>query len=280
MADGTTAPKGALITGLVLLLLAFGGCGYGCVSGVGLFSDVADAISSANTTPLNQPTTLRATGDNGLILTSSSSALCAVRDPNGNDVSIQEPGAGTTGTLEVDGQQLDLSFVFDTTPGTTYDVICGDEAGTSTGEYAVAPIPSLGAVGGLFAGIAGGFGLFILGAIFLIVGLVKRSKWKKNHTGSPGNGMGGPAGYAAPPAPGAVMPPPPGSVSPGAAPPPPMPPAPTAPQPPAGPPPMPGAAPPMPGAAPQMPSQPPPLASDGDQTVQRPAPPPPPGSPG
>ena len=74
MADGTSAPKGALITGLVLILLAFGGCGYGCVSGAGLIGDVANAIDSANTTPLNQPTTLRATGENGIILTSDGSA--------------------------------------------------------------------------------------------------------------------------------------------------------------------------------------------------------------
>ena len=122
MADGTSAPKGALITGLVLILLAFGGCGYGCVSGAGLIGDVANAIDSANTTPLNQPTTLRATGENGIILTSDGSALCAVADPSGAEVTIEEPGAGTTGTLEVNGEQLDLSYVFDTDPGTTYDV--------------------------------------------------------------------------------------------------------------------------------------------------------------
>ena len=52
--------------------------------------------------------------------------------------------------------------IFDTDPGTTYDVVCGDETGTLTGSYAVAPIPSLDNAGGIFAGLAAGFGFFVL----------------------------------------------------------------------------------------------------------------------
>lgn len=274
MADGTKAPKGALIAGLVLILLAFGGCGYGCVSGVGLIGDLADAIDSANSTPLNEPTTLRATGENGIILSSQSSAVCAVRDENGRDVAIEEPPSGTTGSFESGGETLDLAYVFDTQPGTTYDVICGDELGSLTGSYAVVPFPSFDNAGGIFGGLAAGFVFFLLGVIFLIVGLVQRSRWKKNRpafAGSMGAAVPPPAGAVPPPpggfsptggaapAPPAPTPPAPGA---GAAPPPPMPSAPPPPAAPMSPPPPPGgaAAPPPPGADPSQGDPPPPPA--------------------
>ncbi len=272
MADGTKAPKGALITGLVLILLAFGGCGFGCVSLSGFVGDVGDAIDSANTTPLNTPTSLRATGEAAIILTSDSSAVCLVADPSGADVKVDEPGAGTSGSLDVNGETLDLSYTFETTAGTTYDVICGDEAGTLTGNYAVAPIPGLGKLGGIAAGAGAGIFFFLLGLLFVIIGLVKRSKWKKNQ-----NSFGGPppGGFTAPPPPGgaAPTPPPPG----GAAPPPPM--APT-------PPPMAPTPPPMappaqqtpPPAAPPAQPTPPPAAPPAPPPPDSTPPPPPPAS--
>ena len=156
MADGTKAPKGALIAGLVFILLAFGGCGYGCVSLTGFVGDIGDAIDSANTTPLNTATTLRATGDAAIILTSDSTAVCLVADPSGAEVTVDEPAAGASGTLDVNGETLDLAYTFETDAGTTYDVVCGDEAGTLTGNYAVAPIPGLGKLGGIAAGAAAG----------------------------------------------------------------------------------------------------------------------------
>lgn len=284
MADSTKAPKGALITGLVLLLLAFGGCGYGCVSFAGFATDVADAIDSASTTPLNQPTRLAATSEAAVILTSTSTARCRVTDDRGAEVTLQDPGAGTTGELTVNGETLDLSSAFETTEGRTYDVICGDEAGTLTGSYAVAPIPALSTLAIGFGGLGGGFVLFLLGAIFLIVGLVKRSKWKKQRDAG---GFGGaPAqGYAPPPPGTGAVPPPPGAgftpPAPGQAPPPPMPPqapgqtppppAPPAPSEPQTPPPPAPPAPSAPPAPPAPQSPPPPPAPP--QT-----PPPPPGS--
>ncbi len=255
MADGTKAPKGALIAGLVLILLGFAGCGYGCVSFVGMIGDVSDAINSANTTPLNSPTTLRATGEAGILLTSDSSARCLVNDPSGNEVTIREPGAGTSGTLEVNGETLELAYYFDTTAGTTYDVICGDEMGTGTGTYAVAPIPSFDGVGGIFAGGGSGVGLFLIGLIVLIVGLVQRSKWKKNRPMTPPGGM--PPGGIAPA--GAPVPPPPGGLGSPAAPHlPPVPPA------PGSVPPPPGSIPPAPGSfPPPSPGTPPPPPQSG-----------------
>ena len=240
MADGTKAPKGALVAGLVFILLAFGGCGYGCVSLTGFVGDIGDAIDSANTTPLNTATTLRATGDAAIILTSDATALCLVADPSGAEVTVDEPAAGTSGSLDVNGETLDLAYTFETDAGTTYDVVCGDEAGALTGNYAVAPIPGLGKLGGIAAGAAAGFGFFVIGLLLLIIGLVKRSKWKKNQ------GVGGtppPGGFTAPPPPGGAMPPPapappapPATQQPESPPPPATPPAPAGPPPPAGPP--------------------------------------------
>jgi hypothetical protein len=272
MADGTKAPKGALIAGLVFILLAFGGCGYGCVSLTGFVGDIGDAIDSANTTPLNTATTLRATGEAGIILTSDSTAVCLVADPSGAEVTVDEPAAGTSGTLDVNGETLDLAYTFETVAGTTYDVVCGDEAGTLTGNYAVAPIPGLGKLGGIAAGAAAGFVFFFIGLLLVIIGLVKRSKWKKNRgvVGTPP-----PGGFTAPPPPGGAVPPPPGGglpPQPGAAPPPPagsMPP----PQAPAAPPAPP--APPLPPVSPPPASPAPPPASPAPPPASPPPPPPP-----
>ena len=255
MPNGTKAPKGALIAGLVFILLGFAGCGYGCVSFVGIIGDVSDAINSANTTPLNSPTTLVATGEAGIVLTSDSSARCLVNDPSGSEVTIRDPGAGTSGTLEVNGETLELAYYFDTTVGTTYDVVCGDEAGATSGSYAVAPIPSFDGVAGIFTGGISGMVLFFIGLILLIVGLVQRSKWKKNRPMVPPGGIA-PIGGMAPA--GGAVPPPPGGFGPPSAPPlPPVPPAPgtVAPPPqPQSPPP----APPAPGTLPPGPGMPPP----------------------
>ena len=51
MADGTKAPKGALIAGLVLMLLAFGGCGYRRSSFVGFAGELTDIVDGTSSTP-------------------------------------------------------------------------------------------------------------------------------------------------------------------------------------------------------------------------------------
>lgn len=282
MADSTKAPKGALITGLVLLLLSFGGCGYGCVSFAGFATDVADAIDSASTTPLNQPTRLTATSEAAVILTSTGTARCRVTDDRGAEVTLQDPGAGTDGSLTVNGETLDLSSAFETTEGRTYEVICGDEAGTLTGSYAVAPIPALSTLAIGFGGLGGGVVLFLLGAIFLIVGLVKRSKWKKQRDAGGFSGGGPAQGYAPPPPGTGAVPPPPGGgftpPAPGQAPPPPMPP--QTPAPGQTPPPAQPTPPPAPGQTPPpvQPTQPPAPQSPPPPPAPPQAPPPPPGS--
>ncbi|MFN7149596.1 MAG: hypothetical protein ACK4V6_08945 [Microthrixaceae bacterium] len=287
MADSTKAPKGALIAGLVLLLLSFGGCGIGCVSFTGFIGDLANVVEGTSSTPMGTPTQLRAEGDAAVILTSTSSATCQAQDSAGNAVTLDEPGAGTTGTVETtDGVSLDFAYSFDTDPDETYDVVCADEISGSSGEYVVVPFPGFGKIATGLGGLGGGFVLFLLGVIFLIVGLVKRSKWKKA-----GNGMGGPAmagsvpqGFAPPPPGSGAVPPPGGGFTPpapGQAPPPPLPPQtppPVQPTQPAQPTP-----PPAPQTPPPAPQSPPPPAPPAPQSPPPPpappqTPPPPPGS--
>jgi hypothetical protein len=275
MADTTSAPKGALVAGLVFILLSFAGCGYGCVSGTGLVSSISDAIESANSTPLNEPTTLAATGSNGIILTSDTSAICEVLDADGNSVTVSDPPSGASGTFESGGTTLELAYGFDTQEGDTYDVICGDPDAPLTGSYAVASVPSLSGFGGLLAGVGFGGLFFLIGLVLLIVGLVQRSKWKKRSVAAPG-GFGAPPMAGAPPAPGAPM-------TPGAPPAPGAPPMPSAMPPPMAPQPPPAAPqpsiPPLgpdPAAPPAPPASPPPPPSGGTP----PPPPPPPPAPG
>lgn len=288
MADSTKAPKGALITGLVLLLLSFGGCGIGCVSFTGFIGDLADVVEGTSSTPMGTPTQLRAEGDAAVILTSTSSATCQAQDSAGNAVTLEEPGAGTTGTVETtDGVSLDFAYSFDTDANETYDVVCADEISGGTGEYVVVPFPGFGKIATGVGGLGGGFVLFLLGVIFLIVGLVKRSRWKKANNGMGGPAMAGstPQGFAPPPPGGAAVPPPPGGgftpPAPGQAPPPPMPP--QAPGQPTPPPPAQPSAPPAPQSppppAPPAPQTPPPAPQSPPPPPAPPqTPPPPPGS--
>ena len=264
MADATKAPKGFLIAGLVSILLAFGGCGYGCVSVVGVGSDLVDALTNTQPVAIGTSTTLSSSTEFAAIATTSS-ATCTVQDDSGSSVSLDSPPTGSDFTLDVNGQTYEVRYWFDAQEGTSYEVSCSDEiSGATGGEYIVGSVPSLtGLVTGASAVIAG-FVLFLLGVIFLIVGLVKRSRWKKNRGDSAS--FGGPT-PGAPPAPGGYGAPPPAPGGYGG--PPPMPGA-----PPGGPtpPPAPGAPPPAPGAPPPAPGAPPP-APPGQQQP----PPPPPG---
>lgn len=285
MADSTSAPKGLLITSLVLMLLAFGGCGYGCSQFFGFASELTDLARDTRSVPLGTSSTLNATGEGAVILTTgtSSNPNCRVSDSRGSEVTLQSPGAGVTGEIEgAEGQTFDFAYFFETEPGSTYDVLCSDEISGSGGEYVVVPFPGFsGLVTGL-GGIAVGGLLFVVGLILFVVALVRRSKWKKQRNatssfGGPGPGAPGqypgavppPGGYD--PAPGGFGSPPPmpspppqqPAPPPGPSGPPPMPPGPTPPPPmppgPSTPPPMPpGPSGPPPAGPPGAPPQPPP----------------------
>ncbi|MHB1139711.1 MAG: hypothetical protein ACYC2O_12205, partial [Microthrixaceae bacterium] len=254
MADATKAPKGALITGLVLLLLSVAGCGVGCVSFVGFASDISDAVDGSSSVALGDTATLAASSGTAIILSSSANMTCEGQEENGGAVTFDDPPAGSSGSVDTtEGTTLDFTYSFDTVAGRNYLIRCDGDEFSSGGEYAVVSFPGFGKLATFGGGVAGGVLLFVLGVIFLVVGLVKRSKWKKNQTAFAG-GAGGGGGFAPPPPGGPAMPPAPGQAPPppggGYAPPP---------APPGGgyaPPPAPPAAPPMPPAAPPTPPPP------------------------
>ncbi len=260
MADGPKPPKGWLLTGVVFLLLSLAGCGGGAMGCGAFVSDLQKSVDQGGETPLGESTTFTASGSKAAILTTAAASTdCEGVDGDGNAISFQSPGSGTSGNVTTDGRDFDLSSIFDTENGQSYTLTCSSVSGT--GSFLVVPFPGFTA---LFAGIgaiATGVLLFMIGIICVIVGLVKRSGWKKRH----GGGSAMPVGVAG------AAPPPPGGFNPGAAPPPPGGPAPggyapgspytpTAPGAPGpvAPPPMPGQAPPPPGQAPPPPGQVPP----------------------
>ena len=100
MANGPKPPKGLLIAGIVLLVIGIGGCGYGCTSFVGFVRDLADVAEGRSTTPYGQTATLQSDAGGAVILTSTNTAECEVVDSRGNTVTLQEPSAGTSGTIE------------------------------------------------------------------------------------------------------------------------------------------------------------------------------------
>ena len=251
MADGPTPPKGWLLTGVIFLVLSLAGCGAGAFGCASFVDDLQKSVDQGGETALGTETTFTATGSMGAILTTDpTSTTCEGTDGSGSTMSFSSPGSGTTGNVQTDGRDFDLAFTFDTDPDQSYSVTCrgvGDG-----GSYLVIPFPGFSTVIGGLAGIGAGMLFFVIGIICTIVGLVKRSGWKKRN---------GPGGAAIAPA--GAVPPPPGGFNPGAPPspggyaPPPAPPAPGGYTPPAGPPSAPPP-PPAPGTPPPPPGTPPP----------------------
>lgn len=286
MANATTnkPPKGWLIAGLVCLLLGIGGCtaaGVGASALVGVVDDIID------TTPFGQRTEFTARSGAGALILLTDNVSCEATDSSGRSVSIEQVGESVT--VESRGEKFSTWYRFDTVDGEHYEVLCGDTS--MSGTYTVLKLPSiLGGVLGpivLVGGVLGGGLFLLLGIIFLIIGFVQRSRWKKERSGV--MYAGGPGGYSPPP-PGAgygdygqpgMQPPPPGyPPAPGPQGPPPAPPAPQGP-PPQGPAPM---APPPAGPA-DMPPPPPPGPASAPPPpppgpADTPPPPPPPADPG
>jgi hypothetical protein len=203
MAYGTQKPpKGWLIAGVVCLFLGLSGCGaavIGAVSLIGVIDDVA--------TPTEFGTERRfsAESDSQAMLLLTEEVPCEVIGDTTGDVRIEEFAASVP--LEGGNENFTVLRTFETIEGENYQVTCGDRA--TNGSFAVAELPGLltGAMGAVIfgGGILGGALMLVLGVIFLIIGLVQRSRWKKNQSGTD---FGGPGGYQ-PPAPGGYQPPPP-----------------------------------------------------------------------
>lgn len=252
MANSPTKPKGALVAALVLFLLGIAGCGYGAARAVPFISDLADFVSEldtfVNNTPMGEPATLTAGGGNGLVLLSDEAA-CTGEGPDGavRFDAYEDFSPGTN--VEINGTRMNGYILFDTRSGADYSVTCGS---AGTGSFLVTSAPNFlvegapGLLGGVVAFVGGAF-LVFLSIVFLIVGLVQRSRWSKQHAGPPSYGQPVPPTYD----PGQVPPPPGGAPGWGPAPGsgaqvPPPPPTPGAPGEPYLPPPAPGQTPPPP----------------------------------
>lgn len=219
MADGPKPPKGWLTAGIVFLLLALAGCGGGALGCRSFVNDVQGAVNGSGTTPMGRSTSFVAPGSYAAVLATGIGATCEGTDGAGNAIRFKAPGSGTSGSFKSNGRNYDLSYVFDTTKGQRYTVRCTADtsATTSVGDavFLVVPFPGLSGIIIGAGGVAGGVLCFVIGGICLIVGLVKRSGWKKRH----GGGGGTVAFTPPPPAPGgAPTAPPPGGFTPAAPP--------------------------------------------------------------
>ena len=267
---GDTKPKKMLIGGIVIMVIATIGGITALVLGVTKISSVASEITASDNVTLPGSETVAGSGSQFTVWSTSSLVNCSV---NGGDVNF-DTSASTSQSTDAGGESFNLVGWFDTTSGQDYSVDCDGTSGETFSVIEVSFSALATGIGLLVGSFIGGFGLFVLGLIFVIIALFRRSSWKKRHGGGMGpsgsqpppgqQGWGGqpqapgpagwnPTGGQAPAPgqggsyPGQGAPPPPGGQSPpfGNAPNTPGGP----PQPPAGPPPAPGG----PGGAPPPP---------------------------
>ena len=262
MADHDRPPKGLLITGIVVLLLGVGGCGFGGFTGARLINELTSSVSNTEPNAFGEAFVFTATGVAALVVTSER-GLCEATDGSGARVELSDAPDGLNPNLGGGEADYTGGFSMKTVDGRSYEVICNGP--NVDGTFLVVPLPGgvagiVGSVGSLF----GGGLLILLGISLTIGGLIAQSRWKKR------TGLGGSAAQTG------VVPIPTGIVTRGE-PPPPIPPsvpgAPSAPSVP-GAPGAPGA--PIPPGAPDLPQTPmaPPSSSSGPGAPQMPSGPP------
>lgn len=195
MADGTKPPKGWLIAGLVFLLLALAGCGGGAFGCKSFVDDIQHLVDQGGRTRDGDKATFTAESTVGAILATRTDTICEGTDDSGNKMTLNTPGSNTEGTFKTNDVTFELRYVFDTRAGRTYTVTC--TSSTGDGEFIVVPFPGFTNLFVGLGGVAGGVLSFVVGVICLIVGLVKRSGWRKRNAG-----VGGAAPGGAPPPPG------------------------------------------------------------------------------
>ena len=198
MADRINPPKGWLIASLIFLILSMGGCATGGVGLVSFGSKISDSVQNSTATAYGQTSSLEATGSKVLILTTTSDVQCQVRDAQTRGtVPLDDAPDNFSGSIDSNGRSYRLRYVFDSNKGQRFQAVC---SGADAGAYALIPFPS-GVLGLLpsLAGIGLGILFFVLAVIFLIVGLIVRSRWKKRNAA--GGAPMGPGGYVPPPPP-------------------------------------------------------------------------------
>ena len=152
MADSTKAPRGLLISGLVLLLLGLGGCIGGGVVAAGPVSEFVDSLSNLEDAPFGEAYEFAGTGTTAAVVTTGD-ALCAAKDSSGQAVQLDQPSADFSGGSA--DQEFDVDSTFSTTEGETYQVVCDGSGG---GTFAVITLPenlSTVAAGAAVGGLGG-----------------------------------------------------------------------------------------------------------------------------
>lgn len=192
-------PKGAFLTGIVLMVLSFV-IFIGCVLW-GVVTTAGTASSAPVFTAPGQVTTTLDAGDHALWTPTTGEFLFA------DEVTITGPSGEVTGTdwfadsgtvtITKGSTSYSPEVVFNAPTSGSYTVVV-DEGGPDT-DVLVGPPTS--AVTRVFVIIAASFGVSLVlgltGLVFFIVGLTKRGRAKRAAQGPPG-GYGGPGGYGAP----------------------------------------------------------------------------------
>lgn len=113
---------------------------------------------------------------------------------NGGDVTFNTSGS-TSQSTDVEGQSFNLVGWFDTSSGRDFAVDCDGTPGETFSVIEVSFSALATGIGLIVGSIFGGFGLFFIGLVFVIIALFRRSSWTKRH----GPGPMGPGGYQPPP---------------------------------------------------------------------------------
>ena len=187
---GDTKPKKMLIGGIVIMVIATIGGITALVLGVTKISSVASEITASDNVTLPGTETVSGSGSQFTVWSTSSLVNCLV---NGGDVNF-DTSASTSQSTDAGGESFNLVGWFDTTSGQDYSVDCDGTSGETFSVIEVSFSALATGIGLLVGSFIGGFGLFVLGLIFVIIALFRRSSWKKRH----GGGMG-PSGSQPPP---------------------------------------------------------------------------------
>ncbi len=187
---GDSKPKKMLIGGIVIMVIATIGGVTALVLGITKISGVANEITSSDNVSLPGAETVAGSGDQFTVWSTSSFVNCTV---NGGDVTFNT-SASTSQSTDVEGQSFNLVGWFDTSSGQDFTVDCDGTPGETFSVIEVSFSALATGIGLLVGSFLGGFGLFFIGLVFVIIALFRRSSWKKRH----GGGMG-PGGYQPPP---------------------------------------------------------------------------------
>ncbi len=177
-----TLPKGALISGIVLMVLAVVLGAVAIV--VGVVKVIGVAGSSARFSAPGSIDVSLNEGEQAIWSeTADTSGLSSpkVTGPNGKSILVGPYNSNANADLTLEGIRYAPDYVFTVPTAGVYTVTVDGDTAANKVSILVGPTPAAIAttVAVVFGLIALAFVLFVIGVILLIVGLVKRSRAKK-----------------------------------------------------------------------------------------------------